>query len=348
MAALLNGIRVLDLTRLLPGPYATLRLAEMGAQVIKVEDMNAEDPARHTGPVDASGEGLVFLANHRGKESLKIELRSTAGRQQLLSLVESADVVMESFRPGRMKQFGLGYDVLKQVNPKVVLCSLTGYGQQGPLSQKAGHDLNYMAISGVLSLVAGRREPHPPALQIADMIAGMAASEAVLAALVERDKTGVGRHIDMSMTAALMGLLPVHAAIQSAGIGSYGVEELTGTRVCYGIYETKDAQYMALGALEPKFWQAFCEGTEHPEWIPNQFETADDGNTVYEGVKAQFLKRTQAQWIAFADKVDCCLTPVYELSAALKEAESASLAAVEHDPKAGFTVVSTAAGGVDT
>ncbi|QQE80779.1 CaiB/BaiF CoA-transferase family protein [Alicyclobacillus sp. SO9] len=348
MADFLTGTRIIDMTRLLPGPYATLRLAEMGAEVIKVEDINWRDPARYTGPADESGKGLVFLANHRGKESVTIDIQSAAGHEQLLQLIQSADVLMEGFRPGRMKQFGLDYETLRQSNPRLILCSLTGYGQHGPLSQTAGHDLNYMAVSGLLSLMAGPNStPHPPSVQLADMIGGMAASEAVLAALIERHRTGQGRHIDISMTAALLGLLPVHTAVASSRLGEYGIEELTGSRVCYGIYQTKDAKYMALGALEPKFWRAFCENVHHAEWVPKQFEQAVNGNAVYEEIKAAFLNRTEAEWREFAANVDCCLSPVHNLPNALAQAEASQLTYFIREGQSAFTSIATAAGGIE-
>lgn len=344
----LNGIRIVDLTRLLPGPYATLRLAELGADVIKVEDPDGGDPARYTGPRSPTGEGLVFLANHRGKQTVAADLHTVDGRNAVLQLVESADVVIESFRPGRMASFGLDYETLRTVKPDIILCSLTSYGQKGKSAMKAGHDLNFMAESGVLSLLSNSAgNTFPPAIQWGDLLGGIVASEAILAALLQRQQTGLGQHLDMSLTDALLGLLPTHLAISEAGQGDRGISELTGSLICYGIYPTQDGRQVALAALEPKFWKAFCEGVQHPEWTRHQFTAAVADNPIYQEVMAEFGRRTQLEWEVFSRSVDCCLSPVRTVSEAILDLKLRIPEAVFEDESTGLTTLRTHAGGHD-
>ncbi len=346
MSGMLDGVRIVDLTRLLPGPYATLRLAELGAEVIKVEDAKGGDPARHSGPKSPSGDGLVFRANHRGKKSLFADLQNPAGRNEVLDLVRCADVVVESFRPGRMRSFGLDYESLRQVKEDIILCSITSYGQSGPLHGKAGHDLNFVAESGILSLLSGSHgTPVPPAIQWGDLLGGIVACEAIVGALLQREKTGQGQHLDVGMTDALVGLLPTHVAIAEAGYGEYGIPELTGSLLCYGLYQTKDQRQVALAALEPKFWKAFCEGVHHPEWISHPFTPTSVNNPIYNAVMAEFQSRTQAEWEDFGLKVDCCLSPVRLVSEAVSALQHRRPQSVCQDEQTGLRTVRTHAGG---
>lgn len=313
---LLQGIRVVDFTSLLPGPYATLRLADLGAEVIKVEPPGG-DPARHMGDVLAGG-GVVFLANNRNKGSVVLDMKAPTGREQALTLTRHADVVLEGFRPGVADRLGIGYETVQQDNPGVIYCSLTGYGQTGPLAVMAGHDLNYMAISGMLSqFTDGCGRPVMPKVQLADLLGGVVASEAILAALVRRQRTGEGCKLDVAMTDALMGLLNSHALIHTATGVRRGVEELSGQLVCYHLYETKDGRTVSLAALEAKFWQAFCDGVGHPEWIPAQLTRADGDNPVFYQVRDVLAGKTLAEWADFGQQVDCCLQPVWEIDEAL-------------------------------
>ena len=313
----LSGIQIVDFTNLLPGPYATMRLSDLGAEVVKVEPPNGGDPARYTGPV-VSGSGVVFTANSRKKRCVVIDLKTDTGQEQALSLVKGADVVIEGFRPGVMKRFGLDYKSVSVINPKVVYCSLTGYGQSGPFANQAGHDLNYMSISGMLAQLRDNKgEPIVPSVQFADLIGGIAASEAILAALVKRERTGEGSYIDVAMTDALIGMLHVHALLQYETGEEHGIPELNGSLVCYHLYQTKDGRTFSLGALESKFWRNFCEAVGKPEWASAGLTEAADENPVYEGVKSLFLSKPFAEWLVFSENVDCCLQPVLNISEVL-------------------------------
>ncbi|RIV16573.1 CoA transferase [Alicyclobacillaceae bacterium I2511] len=286
--SLLQGIRVLDFTSLLPGPYAGLRLSDLGAQVVKVEPPGG-DPARYMGDALAGG-GVVFLANNRNKGSVVLDMKTPTGREQALALARDADVVLEGFRPQVADRLGIGYVDIKKVNPGVIYCSLTGYGQTGPMSALAGHDLNYMAISGMLSqFTDDRGEPVMPKLQLADLLGGVVASEAILAALVNRQRTGKGCRLDVAMTDALMGLLNTHTLIHAATGYRWGVEELNGHLICYHLYETRDGRTVSLGALETKFWQTFCNEVGHPDWVSAQFTEAVADNPVFQAIKEPFL-----------------------------------------------------------
>lgn len=309
----LHGIRVIDFTRLLPGPYATMRLADLGAEIIKVESPEG-DLARQSDP-KIGGEGAVYLANNRNKKSIVLDLKSKEGKKQALSLIDEADVIIEGFRPGVMRKLGLDFETVSLRNPRLVYCSLTGYGQTGTLADFAGHDLNYMAVSGFLSQLRDQEgRPITPSVQIGDMVGGILASEAILAGLVQRGRTGEGVYLDVAMTDALAGMLNNHALIQQATGFEHGVTILNGTLVCYGLYQTADGRTISLGALEPKFWHAFCKAVDKPEWIGKQYEPAEDGHAIYEELKALFESRTFIQWMEFGQRVDCCMQPVLNIS----------------------------------
>ncbi|KPV44731.1 CaiB/BaiF CoA transferase family protein [Alicyclobacillus ferrooxydans] len=314
---MLSHIRVIDFTRLLPGPYATLRLADLGAKVMKIEEPSG-DPARYAGSDTAQpSAGPVFLANNRNKRSIVLDLKTQEGRDKARALASTADVVIESFRPGVADSLGIGYETLRQVRADIVYCSLTGYGQSGPLSQLGGHDLNYMARSGLLSqLTDSEGQPVIPSMQFADFIGGIAASEAILAALVTRDRTGRGAYLDISMTHALMGLLTNHALLHGKGQED-GLRVLTGQVVCYRLYRTKDGRSISVAALEPKFWKAFCTYFHREDWIPLQMSPAKDGNAVFEELQSLFASREFVEWVDICDALDGCIAPVFHVAEAL-------------------------------
>ena len=313
----LEGIRVIDFSTLLPGPYCTLRLADLGAEVIKVEPP-AGDPARSRSRA-VRGSGLVFLANNRNKQSVCLDLKSASGQRQVQDLLRTADVVVEGFRPGVAGRLGIGYEAVKKLNPGVVYCSLTGYGQSDPLAEFGGHDLNYMARSGMLSqLCDSTGRPIVPTVQWADLLGGLVAAEEILAALARRQRTGEGAYLDVAMTDALLGMLHMHAlAADEFGV-EIGVEELSGNMVCYNLYETRDGRTVSLAALEAKFWRNFCESVAKPEWISHQFTRTADGNPVFKEVKALFQARDLSFWIQLGERVDCCLQPVFRVSEAMR------------------------------
>ena len=306
----LEGLRVLDLSRLLPGPCATMVLADLGAQVDKVEDPQGGDYLRFM-PPQHEGLNAPFRMLNRGKRSLVLDLKKPQARETFLRLVPRYDVIVESFRPGVMSKLGLGYDVLAAANPRIVVCAITGYGQEGPLAHRAGHDINYLARAGVLGLTGP--EGGPPQIfgvQLADIAGALVGVQGILAALVARATTGKGRFVDVSMCEAAMpfaafGLMSAFAGDAVSG----GLSALAGAIAPFGTYTTKDGRAMALGALEPKFWLAFCAavGIEGDMIAmapgPHQPELKAK-------LRAIFADKTFAEWCTIASATDCCLEPV--------------------------------------
>lgn len=316
---MLKGIRVLDVSRLLPGPFASTILGDLGAEIIKIEDPRGGDPLRQYQPF-YKGESAFFLAVNRNKKSVTLNLKKEAGRELFLRLAESADVVLEGFRPGVMDALGVGYSQVSKVNPGVIYCSLTGYGQDGPYRDRAGHDLNYITVSGLLGLTGSRGGPPViPAVQVGDLSGAQYSVISILAALFQKERTGRGAYLDVAMTDVIFSQMVMNIALNEA-LGQApekGNGTLTGGLVCYSVYETSDGGYVALGALEPKFWRNFCEGTGRPDLIPLHMSlAAADPGTLAE-VRNIFLSRTREQWSEFARRVDCCLTPVEDVQEAI-------------------------------
>jgi crotonobetainyl-CoA:carnitine CoA-transferase CaiB-like acyl-CoA transferase len=294
----LADLRVLDLTRLYPGPFATLLLADLGADVVRVEDPAAGDYLR-----DLSG-GTQFEALNRGKRSLTIDLKSQGGAELLRRLCATADVLVEGFRPGVLDKLGCGPAALLEANPRIITCSITGYGQTGPWAGRAGHDIGYVALAGVLARNGTGDLPVVPGVQIADFAGGsLQAVIAILAALHERERTGRGRALDVSMCEGAMQLLIPHIGGLLAG----GEEVLTGTRPCYRVYACRGGGAVALGALEPKFWTAFCRAVGKPAWESRGFDA-----TLCPEVEALFGAANREEWVERLVAVDCCLEPVLE------------------------------------
>jgi len=327
MAGALEGLRVLDLTRLLPGGFCTLLLADMGADVLKVEDTGGGDYIRWMPPYYGSEaqqrEGTAsayFLALNRNKRSMRLNLKDERGRDVLLRLVEDYDVVVESFRPGVMDRLGVGYEAMRARNPRVIYCPISGYGQDGPLTGRSGHDTNYLALAGLLGLT-GRRggPPIQSAGQVADLGGGgLMAAVGILAAVIERARSGEGQIVDISMTdGALSWLAMVIARFYAEQtVPRRGDLELAGGIVCYFPYETKDGKWVSLGALEPKFWQNWCNGAGRPDLIEKQFE--HPGSDAGTEVAAVFRERTRDEWTEFAAGHDCCLEPILDLDETLE------------------------------
>jgi alpha-methylacyl-CoA racemase len=313
----LAGVRVLDLSRLLPGPVATLHLADLGADVIKIEDAGAGDYARTMGP-GADGTSWFFRAVNRNKRAIRLDLKQAEGRTVLLRLVEQADILIESFRPGVMDRLGVGYATLRERNPRLVYCAITGYGQDGPWALRAGHDLNYIAQAGVLDQTGTAGGPPAiPSLQIGDLLGGaMSAVAAMLAALHRARATGEGAFVDVAMAEAVLAhnLFPLfaHAAGETP---ARGADLLTGGHANYAVYRTRDDRYLAVAALEEKFWQMFCDAVGRPQWKARYAESADPA--LHGEVAALVATRTLAEWSALLDQVDCCVTPVLTLEEAL-------------------------------
>ena len=309
---MLKGIKVIDFTNYLPGPFATLRLAELGAEIIKVEPPEG-DPARHTG-ISKQGSGLVFLANNRQKKSITLNLKEQEGIDTARKLIANADVVIESFRPGVMEKLGLGFEAVQEVKPDIVYCSISGYGQKGLLSKLGNHDLNYMALSGVLDQFKDKAgKPVHPSITVADYLGGYAANERILAGLVSRALTGKGSYHSISITDQLVSLLGNHVMVEKETGAGNGINVLNGSIVSYALYETIDGRFMSIGALERKFWDNFCMAHGREEWTRAHFSKTDDSNPVFQEITALFKSKTFYEWIEFSQKVDCCMAPVLEI-----------------------------------
>jgi crotonobetainyl-CoA:carnitine CoA-transferase CaiB-like acyl-CoA transferase len=308
----LAGTRVLDLTRLLPGPFASLVLGDLGAQVDKIEDTGPGDYLRVTPPL-VGDTSAAFLALNRNKRSACLDLKKERGRAALLALAGHYDVLFEQFRPGVLERLGVGHDRLMAHNPRLVVCSLTGYGQTGPMAKRAGHDLNYLARSGVLGMQGPPgAPPQLPGFQLADIGSGLWCVIGILAALQERGRTGKGRVVDVSMVEASMGFAMVgFGSLFGGRVPVRGAEPLTGGLAMYGTYATGDGRSVALGALEPKFWGAFCAGVGI-EAEPSAHFPGPHQEPLRERLRVLFASRTRDEWEAFGREHDCCLEPVLE------------------------------------
>jgi crotonobetainyl-CoA:carnitine CoA-transferase CaiB-like acyl-CoA transferase len=313
---LLQGFKMLDLSRLLPGPYCSLLLADLGMEVLKIEDLEQGDYMRKMGPVREQDSGY-FLAINRNKKSMRLNLRVQEGKEIFYKLIESYDIVLESFRPGVMGRLGIGYQELRKKNPRVVLCSLSGYGQDGPYQERSGHDVNYIGLGGVLELTGEKdKSPVIPAVQIADLGAGgMMAAIAILAAALHREKTGEGQFLDISMLDGVVSWLSIHAGkfLMDGDLPNRGQMHLAGRYACYQVYPTADGRHMSLGALEPKFWKNFCETIHRRELIPKQFIEGDQQVRIIEEIRSLFKTKTQKEWVDLFKNADACCEPILTL-----------------------------------
>lgn len=323
----LDGIRILDLTRLLPGPLATLELQRLGADVLKIEGpAGQQDGSRELWRTETerhAGEpSLMFRRLNEGKALRTLDLRADADRAALLDEVSRADVLVEGFRPGAMARLGLGWDTLSALNPHLVMCSISGYGQAGPWAQRAGHDINYIAMAGVLHQLAGPDgEPIAPNFQIGDLLGGTQAAVAgILAALLAVQRGGRGRHVDISMThEVLRHHVLADLVVASTGRAPVPARDLlSGGAPCYGVYRTADARHLAVGALELPFWQRLCTALDRPDWAGRHADrglvTGSPEALAFRQELADLLStRTLADWWARLEPVDCCVTPVLKL-----------------------------------
>jgi alpha-methylacyl-CoA racemase len=321
----LSDVRVLDLSRLLPGGFCSLLLADLGAEVLKVEDTGMGDYIRWAPPYYGGEEeqelgtrSALYLALNRGKRSVRLDLKTEAGREALLRLVERHDVVLDGFRPGVLDKLGVGYEQMRDANSAIVYCAITGYGQDGPYAQRAGHDMNYLGLIGLLGLT-GQKDGPPvqPGGQIADIGGGaLMAAFGVLAALHERRRSGEGQMVDVSMADGALSWLALVAGryFCDGEVPRRGEQQLAGGLLCYLPYEAVDG-WVTCGALEPKFWKAFCDGVGRPDLIEKQFESP--GSEAWREVADVFRSRTRAEWKAFNDEHDCCIEPVLDVDEAL-------------------------------
>jgi len=314
----LAGIRVLDFSTLLPGPMATLLLAEAGAEVLKIERPGGED-MRHYAP-HWGKDSVNFALLNRGKKSLAVDLKDAAGRDTVLKLVSTSDVVVEQFRPGVMKRLGLDYDTLRQINPKIIYCTITGYGQNGPRRDRAGHDLNYLGDSGLLAMSCGKAGHRvvPPAL-IGDIAGGAyPAVMNIMFALRQREATGEGAFLDIAMTDNLFAFMywAIGNGLAADAWPTNGGDLVTGGSPRYRLYDTRDGAVVAAAPLEQKFWLAFSKA------IGLEPEYADDQQNPYattERVAQIIASRTAAEWAPIFDAADCCCSIVQDVRAALRD-----------------------------
>ena len=314
LANALRGVKVLDLSRLLPGPFLTMVLADMGADVVKIEDPRVGDYLRAF-PPSKGGVAGRYLAVNRGKRSLALDLKAPAQRDAFLAMVEQADVVVESFRPGVMDKLGLGYATLAARNPKIVVCSISGYGQTGPYAHRAGHDLDYIALAGVLAMggEAGGA-PVMPGVQIADLAGGaLWSATAILGALLGRERTGRGAHLDISMTEGALALLAAELGNMDCGAHpTRGAETLNGGLACYGVYRAGDGRWLAVGALEPKFWIALNTALGRKPLVAELVGTPAEQARVRAELAAIFATRPAGEWADLLAAHDCCVEVVVE------------------------------------
>jgi crotonobetainyl-CoA:carnitine CoA-transferase CaiB-like acyl-CoA transferase len=330
----LDGLRVVDVSAYLPGPFASLLLADMGADVVKVEPPQG-DGMLSLGPRDATGKPLFHAALNAGKTVRRIDLKSADGKREFLDLLDTADVLIEGFRPGAMDRLGLGYEALRARNPGLIFCSISGYGASGPLAQAAGHDGNYLALAGVL-----HRNGHPPRFfdpPVADLTSSLFAALAILGAVQGRRRDGRGCHIDLAIADVAMPLQLFEIAAHSATghVPQPETTYLNGGAAYYRVYATADARHVVLGAVETKFWASFCEAADRPDWIARQTEPLPQHALIAE-LTAFFasLRLTECE-ARFAD-ADCCLSPVLDLAEALHGAHHRARGVVRTVPDGGL------------
>jgi crotonobetainyl-CoA:carnitine CoA-transferase CaiB-like acyl-CoA transferase len=358
-AEALKGLRVIDLTRILPGPVATLRLAEMGADVLKIEAPGAGDPSRvmmqSTADQLDGKPGVFYQIVNRGKRVTRLDLKTEAGRTVLHALAREADVLVESFRPGVMDRLGVGYEALRELNPKLVYCAITGFGSSGPFAELVGHDLNFISYAGVLEQLAARDgTPILPNFMIGDLLGGaLSAVTQMLAALWHVARGGEGRFVDVSMTHATHAHnIVAHISLANEGAApAPGGALLNGGAPCYNLYRTRDGRWLAVAALELKFWEILCEGLGRPDWATRHWSQGQvvggpDAVALIQELMAVIATRTLAEWAALLVPLNCCVSPVLTPAEAAQHPlfnADAYEAAMHEDPQTGERT-----GGIET
>ncbi len=329
------GLKILDFTTLLPGPFATMMLADMGADIVRVEAPGRWDMGRSRPPFDDGvSAGHAMLA--RSKKSVALDLKKPGAAEIVKRLVKAYDIVIEQFRPGVMDRLGIGYEALKKENPRLIYCSLTGYGQTGPLRDRAGHDNNYLSLAGVMSH-CGRKEggPVPQGVQIADIGGGSLCSIiGILAAVVYRQQTGRGQYVDVSMYDAAMAwnaYAAAHFLVGGVPPDYEGMPLNGGTH--YDYYRTKDGRYMSVGSLEPKFWEGFCRAIGHPDFIERVDLPGPKMDALKKEIRAVMAQKSFDEWVAIFAKEDVCVEPVLRLDEAFQHPQCAAREMVVDVPK---------------
>ena len=322
MPAALEGITVLDFTRLLPGPFCTQLLCNLGAEVIKIEDPKLGDYMRSVPPIvhDVS---YPFLMVNRGKRSLSVDLKTPEGQEIVHKLARGSDVVVEQFRPGVMARLRVAYDDLAMMNPRLVYCSFSGYGQTGPYKDLPGHDINFQALAGILGVTTGREDKAPaiPGVPIADLASGFNAALAILAALRVRDRTGRGEFIDVSIydTAVALMVLGLARFLATGEEPVAGETLLTGSFPFYSLYETKDGRWLSVATVEPKFWSRMCELIGAPDLAEKQFKDGAERFQVAQALADKFRGRTLAEWEALLAMENLPITGVKRVSEVVRD-----------------------------
>jgi crotonobetainyl-CoA:carnitine CoA-transferase CaiB-like acyl-CoA transferase len=307
---------MLDLSRLLPGPYCSLLLADLGMEVLKIEDTEQGDYMRMMGPARGK-DSAYFHALNRNKKSMLLNLKAQEGKEIFYRLIDTYDILLEGFRPGVMDRLGIGYQELKSRNPRIIFCSLSGYGQDGPYKERSGHDINYIGLGGILELTGSRdSDPIIPGTQIADIGGGaMMAALAILAAIVHRQKTGEGQYLDVAMHDGVISWLSIHAGryFMDKELPKRGEMHLSGRYACYQVYPTKDGRHISLGALEPKFWRNFCKAIGREDLILKQFIEGEERVQIIEEIRKLIKTKTQKEWIEIFKDTDACFEPILTL-----------------------------------
>lgn len=306
----MKGLKVVDLGQYIPGPYATLLLSDLGAEVVKIEPPGG-DPMRCFGPVGADGLSPFYRVLNRNKTIVRLDLKTADGRDMAESLIRKAHVMVEGYRPGTLARLGLGRERLAEIAPHLVCCALSGFGQDGPYRLRAGHDLGYLALSGVLDATGPADRPVMPFPPLADHAGALTAVISILAALLRRMRAGRGATLDVSLFESAAGLNALGLVLGQQGGLLRETDPLNGGAAYYRCYRTADGRFAALAAIEPVFWRAFCEAVDRPEWVARQGEPMPQRDLI-EAVAALFAARPLADWQALLDPVDCCFEPVLQ------------------------------------
>ncbi len=315
MVAPLEGVIVLDLTRLLPGPFCSMILGDLGADVIKIETVGMGDWTRWVPPT-VEGESTIFLSVNRNKRSLTLNLKSKEGLEIFYKLVKKGDVILEGFRPGVAERLKIDYNTVKEINPRIIYCSISGFGQSGPYSKRSGHDINYIGIGGILALTGEGEKPVIPGVPIADLAGGMAGALGVLAALLIREKTGRGQYIDVSMLDVVISWLSIYAGMYLIGKTniSRGSNILAGGIGSYGVFKTADGKYITLGILEEHFWRNFCRAVGRPDLEKYPYFLLEKGEELRGIIQGIIGGRTRDEWLKVFEENDVPCGPVNELN----------------------------------
>jgi len=315
----LTGYKILDLSLRLPGSLCTQILADLGADVVKVEDPGGGDPFRQTPPLAGSA-GSFFQITNRNKRGLALDLKIQRGREVFLRLAEKADILFENFRAGALDGMGLGYEQIRKVNPQIIYCSLTGFGPGGPYRDRPAHDLDFMALSGLLHILKRDGQlPPVPESQIAGAGGGISAALGILAAVVRRERTGEGGRVDAAVFDGLVPFLGLVMAQRMTGEGDNGESLVGGAYACYNVYETGDGKYLTLGCLEEKFWKAFCRAVGRDDLAPDQFAPEPRRSALLDEVRALIRQRNQREWMELFESHGVCFAPVNSPEEALQD-----------------------------